>query len=82
MQFDRIEFFFHVASFLKQLRVNREEERALMKNVEGWEVGTYYGEPIYKTLPEDALIEPRLREYYIHTSYGDASKRLDARDWA
>lgn len=50
-----------------------------MKNVEGWVVGTYYGEPIYKTLPEDTLIEPRMREWYIHNSYKEASKRLDCR---
>uniref|UniRef100_A0A1B6L6Q6 NADH dehydrogenase [ubiquinone] 1 alpha subcomplex subunit 13 n=1 Tax=Graphocephala atropunctata TaxID=36148 RepID=A0A1B6L6Q6_9HEMI len=66
-------------AFLKQLRVNRETERDLMKNVEGWETGTLFGEPIYKTVPEDTLIEPRLREYYIHNSYGEAKKRLDIR---
>lgn len=75
-------FNLHVASFLKQLRINREEERDLMKNVEGWEVGTYYGEPIYKTVSDDTLVEPRIREYYIHNSYGDAKKRLEIREWA
>lgn len=44
--------------FLKQLRINRDEEAKLMKNVPGWEVGTWYGEPIFKTLPKDELIEP------------------------
>ncbi|KAG8257092.1 GRIM-19 protein [Homalodisca vitripennis] len=66
-------------AFLKQLRVNRDREAELMKNVEGWETGTLYGEPIYKTVSEDTLIEPRLREWYIHNSYGDAKKRLDLR---
>lgn len=66
-------------SFLKQLRKNRDMEADLMKNVEGWVVGTYYGEPIYKTVPEDTLMEPRLREWYIHNSYKEAAKRLDCR---
>lgn len=70
-----------IFSFLKQLRINREEERELMKNVEGWVVGTYYGEPIYKTLPDDTFVVPRIREYYVHTSEKDATKRLDLRHW-
>ncbi|XP_054287444.1 NADH dehydrogenase [ubiquinone] 1 alpha subcomplex subunit 13-like [Macrosteles quadrilineatus] len=66
-------------AFLKQLKVNRDLEADLMKNVEGWEVGTYYGEPIYKTKDPDYLIEPRIREYFIHSSWKDASKRIDIR---
>jgi hypothetical protein len=27
---------------------NRDAEEKLMKDVEGWEVGTWYGHPIYK----------------------------------
>ncbi|XP_013789118.1 NADH dehydrogenase [ubiquinone] 1 alpha subcomplex subunit 13-like [Limulus polyphemus] len=55
-------------SYLKQLRRNVEEEAELMKNVPGWEVGTYYGEPIYKTVPKEKLLDPILEEYYAHTS--------------
>ena len=40
--------------YLKQLRKNREAEAELMKDVEGWEVGTYFGQPVYRTLPDDA----------------------------
>lgn len=32
-----------------------------------WKTGTYFGEPIYKTIPDDFLIEPDVYEYYIHT---------------
>ncbi|KAL3277427.1 hypothetical protein HHI36_012775 [Cryptolaemus montrouzieri] len=59
--------------YLKQLRRNRDEEAKLMANVEGWKVGTWYGEPIYETKP-DAFIEPAFHEYYAHTD--DWSRRL------
>lgn len=39
--------------YLRQLRKNRDKEADLMKNVAGWEVGTYFGSPIFKTLPKD-----------------------------
>lgn len=60
--------------FLKQLNRNRKEEEDLMKNVEGWKVGTWYGEPIYKTEPEDKLHEPIFKEFYAHASYDDYYK--------
>jgi len=37
-----------------------------MKNVKGWKTGTLYGEPIYKTVDKNELIEPGLNEYYVH----------------
>jgi hypothetical protein len=33
--------------YLKHLRALRDEERELMKDVPGWQVGTLFGEPIY-----------------------------------
>lgn len=36
---------------------NAEIEKELMKDVPGWKVGTWYGEPVYFTLGED-WIEP------------------------
>lgn len=62
-------------AFLKQLRKNRDEEDDLMKNVEGWKTGTWYGEPIYKTLPPDTLTVPQYQEYYVHASFNDFIKR-------
>ncbi|XP_076341585.1 NADH dehydrogenase (ubiquinone) B16.6 subunit [Tachypleus tridentatus] len=55
-------------AYLKQLRRNVEEEHELMKNVPGWKVGTYYGEPVFKTVPKDKLVDPILEEYYAHAS--------------
>lgn len=62
-------------AYLKQLRRNREEERELMKNVEGWKVGTWYGEPIYQTKDPDTLNPQTYHEYYVHNSWKDYQKR-------
>uniref|UniRef100_A0A023G644 NADH dehydrogenase [ubiquinone] 1 alpha subcomplex subunit 13 n=1 Tax=Amblyomma triste TaxID=251400 RepID=A0A023G644_AMBTT len=53
--------------YLKQLKKNREEERELMKNVPGWVVGTYFGEPIYSTLSPNTHMDPIPEEYFAHT---------------
>ncbi|KAG6446051.1 NADH dehydrogenase [ubiquinone] 1 alpha subcomplex subunit 13 [Manduca sexta] len=53
--------------YLKQLRRNRDAETELMRDVPGWEVGTYYGERVYKLVPPDALVQPIFHEYYAHT---------------
>lgn len=52
-----------------------------MANVPGWEVGTYYGEALYKTMPEDYLPYVPLREYYAHTSGGDYNNRANHLAW-
>ncbi|XP_045775843.1 NADH dehydrogenase [ubiquinone] 1 alpha subcomplex subunit 13 [Maniola jurtina] len=54
--------------YLKQLRRNRDAEAELMRDVPGWEVGTYYGERVYKLVPPDTLVEPIFHEYYAHSS--------------
>lgn len=53
----------------------RDEEEKLMKDVPGWEVGKYKGDPIYKTLGPDEwyeanmslAIKPHIRsdEYFL-----------------
>jgi len=64
---------FHFAErdrmWLSFLRRNREEERELMKDVPGWRVGTYYGEPIFFTLPPDSWWDPAFPENNAHNSY-------------
>ncbi|KXJ71416.1 NADH dehydrogenase [ubiquinone] 1 alpha subcomplex subunit 13 [Aedes albopictus] len=65
--------------YLKQLRRNRDEEADLMKNVKGWEVGTWYGEPVFKTLPKDKFVEPSFHEFYVHSKYGDMAKRKNVK---
>lgn len=41
--------------FLRQVKINRDEEEDLMKDVENWTVGTWYGIPVYKTVPDSML---------------------------
>uniref|UniRef100_A0A1L8E181 NADH dehydrogenase [ubiquinone] 1 alpha subcomplex subunit 13 n=1 Tax=Nyssomyia neivai TaxID=330878 RepID=A0A1L8E181_9DIPT len=61
--------------FLKQCRRNRDEEAKLMANVPGWEVGTWYGEPVFKTISDDTWVSPSFKEYYGHTNYAAAARR-------
>lgn len=67
--------------YLKQLRRNRDEEAKLMANVPGWEVGTWYGEPVYKTLPKDGWVDPQYDEFYIHAHPKHGKKRAEERLW-
>ncbi|XP_038222032.1 NADH dehydrogenase [ubiquinone] 1 alpha subcomplex subunit 13 [Zerene cesonia] len=68
--------------YLKQLRRNRDAEAELMRDVPGWEVGTYYGERIYKLVPPDALVEPIFHEYYAHTDPSAWYQRAEMNFWA
>lgn len=70
-------------AYLKQLRKNRDEEAKLMANVEGWKVGTYYGEKLYTStsVPDDTLLHPRLQEYFVHTRPEIMRKRLFFSMW-
>lgn len=61
--------------YLKQIRRNRDEEAKLMANVPGWQVGTWFGEPIYKTLQPDAWVDPDYFEFYCHTNFKAAKER-------
>lgn len=55
--------------FLKQFRRNRDEEAKLMANVPGWEVGTFYGEPVFKTIPKDTFRDPHWQDFCAHATY-------------
>ncbi|KAI4500591.1 hypothetical protein M0802_004183 [Mischocyttarus mexicanus] len=61
-------------AFLKQVKRNMEEEKRLMRFYPGWKVGTFFGEPVYKTVPEDEFIEPDNFEYFAHA-------HPEERDW-
>lgn len=54
-------------AYMKQVRRNRDEEAKLMANVPGWVVGTWFGEPVYKSIPKDTWIDPLILEFYVHT---------------
>ncbi|XP_034256894.1 NADH dehydrogenase [ubiquinone] 1 alpha subcomplex subunit 13 [Thrips palmi] len=59
---------------LLQMRKNRDAEAELMKDVEGWEVGTLFGTPVYNTVGENEWIGYRPNSYYAHA---DPDRRLD-----
>ncbi len=58
--------FLLINSYLRHMRYNREVERELMKDVPDWKVGTLWGRPVYKTLPEGALPDVISNEWYAH----------------
>lgn len=67
--------------YLKQIRRNRDEEAKLMANVPGWKVGTWFGEPVYKTLQPDDWVDPGYFEFYCHTSPKPAKERAEMKLW-
>lgn len=67
--------------YLKQLRKNRDDEAKLMADVPGWVVGTWYGEPIYKTQPKEKWFNPTMEEFYVHTSEESFRERALFQHW-
>ncbi len=61
--------------YMKQLRANRDEERELMKDVEGWEVGKWKGEPVYWN-EVGRFPEVSADEYYAHAPIEAGLRRL------
>jgi len=56
---------------LVRVHENRAIEAELMKDVPGWQVGTWYGESMYKTLTPDEWEDPLQIEYFIHSDLKD-----------
>lgn len=57
----------HCYRLLKQLKHVREVEADVMKDFPYWEVGTFFGEPIYEDVPADTYIKPTFGELYVFT---------------
>ncbi|XP_011870486.1 PREDICTED: NADH dehydrogenase [ubiquinone] 1 alpha subcomplex subunit 13 [Vollenhovia emeryi] len=64
-------------SVLKQMRRNRDAEGELMKNVDRWEVGTYYGEPIFYLDNENHYREPLFWEHFAHSDPSKVRERYE-----
>ena len=47
-----------------------------------FQVGTYYGEPVFKTLPKDKLIDPSFSEFYCHTDWKPVAQRAHIKLWS
>ena len=61
--------------FLKELRKNRDEETEVMKDVEGWEVGKWKGEPVYWNVADRfPIVQPE--HYYLHAKHKDLIRRV------
>ena len=83
--------------YLKQLRRNRDAEEKLMADVEGWEVGTFYGHKVYKVSSSDDHVLSYLMtmlqtigdqlpmvsfdEFYIHTNRAEINKAQAITRW-
>lgn len=67
--------------YLKQVRRNRDDEAELMKNVPGWKVGTWFGEPIYKTRPNDEWHDPIIQDFYGHCATKYFLQRVYQKHW-
>ena len=39
-------------AYVKQVKKNRDAEEELMADVEGWETGTWFGQPVFHTVPD------------------------------
>jgi len=63
------------------MRRNREAEAELMKNVEGWEVGTYYGEPIFFLDDPNQFREPLYFEHFAHADPNKVAERTERHFW-
>jgi len=66
--------------YVKRCKDNREWEADLMKGVEGWEVGTYFGVPLYKDVKNKYPITP-WEEYYVHCRPRAIMAEIKHREW-
>lgn len=64
MLFNLRQEYYFTSCRLQPLQLTFQAE--LMKDVDGWEVGTLMGEPIYKTVGMDDWHEPTQYEYFVH----------------
>ena len=62
------------------LQKNRDDEEKLMKDVPGWEVGTYYGVPLYHDV-ENRYPHVPYKEYYAHCRPYAAEAEMRHREW-
>merc|ERR1712142_519851 len=67
--------------YIKQMIKNREFEAELMKDVDGWEVGTYFGKPVFKTLEDNKYPYFSPLEYYMHCSTPQMRSDLHEKHW-
>lgn len=65
---------------LRQYRANRDEETKLMKDVPGWQVGTWFGEKVFKSrtyFPD----RPHVLDYYALARPSTQRLDMNASQW-
>lgn len=50
-----------------------------MKSVPEWDVGTYFREPIFITLPKDKWMDPLFYEFMAHADEKESYYRINRR---
>merc|ERR1712110_233059 len=74
-------------AILKHIVKSREWEEELMKDVPGWEVGTFFGKPAFKTITDDSLdnkfhhYTTSQYEYNMHTNPKHAKAQQNYIHW-
>ncbi len=63
-------------SVMKLVRGNRELEEDVMKDVAGWQTGTWYGEPVYFTLG-DRWWDPDIYQAFAHSSKARSTRYIN-----
>ena len=72
----------HSSTKRSKLRYNRDCQRDLMEDVEGWEVGTYFGQPLYKTMADDEIqLHQTKRSFHIHSPLWQATSEIGYMQW-
>jgi len=66
---------------MRQMRKNRDAEADLMKNVEGWEVGTLFGTPVFNTVGENEWIGVTPESYYVHADPSKVDEYVGHQLW-
>merc|ERR1711997_190414 len=64
-------------AYMKELKRRRDAEIELMEDVPGWECGTYYGIPVYKTVPDEMLPFYFSHPRQLSIEYGAHFKEVD-----
>ncbi|XP_043252347.1 NADH dehydrogenase [ubiquinone] 1 alpha subcomplex subunit 13 [Colletes gigas] len=63
-------------ALMKRMREIAIEEADLMKDVPEWELGTYFGEPVFLSLPPEKFVKPTRNELNLHSHVKDYSTRF------
>ncbi len=68
--------------YLKHLRRHRDYEKELMKDVPGWQVGTWFGQKVFKTTTDEMPLERMSRrEFYASARPYQRISEMNYKEW-